>query len=70
MRFFRSIACTSRRDDLRAAGFGYLAAGAAFLGLAFLAGQDTFTGGGFAFVGLGLAFIARAPRRPDGDNLR
>lgn len=70
MRFFHALACTSRHDDLRAAGFGYLSTGAAFLGIAILAGQDAFTGGGFAFVGLGIAFLAQAPRRPNGDNLR
>jgi hypothetical protein len=61
MRLPRFLACRPR-GDLRAAGFGYLASGTAFLGVAFLGGQTAFTGVGFAFIGLGIAFIARGRR--------
>jgi hypothetical protein len=49
--------------SLRTGGYTFLAVGVAFLGVAFLAGQEAFTGVGFAFLGLGLAFAANARRR-------
>jgi hypothetical protein len=54
-----STLCPPPGKNLRAAGFSYLGAGAAFLAVA-AAGQPSFTGVGCAFIGLGVAFLARA----------
>ena len=58
MRLLRSLSCHPR-GDTHAAGAVWLAAGIAFLGVAFFAGQEAFTGVGFAFIGLGLASTMR-----------
>ena len=49
-------------QNLKGAGFGYLGAGMAFLGVA-ASGQLAFLGVGMAFIGLGIAFLAQS-RRP------